>query len=442
LKHSNKEIVIKTTNRKIFELQRKLYLKSKQEGNFRFYSLFDKIHREDILLQSYQICKANRGSAGVDNITFAMIEEEGLEAYIQDLSSELKDDMYRPSPVKRVEIPKPDGKTRPLGIPTIKDRIVQTALKLMIEPIYEAVLDENSYGYRPNRSATEAVAEIADSLRQGYTQVYDADLSGYFDTIPHQKLMEKLERKVSDNKVLDLIRKFLKAPIQIIDHNNNRQIVANKKGTPQGGVVSPLLANIYLNDFVKLINEKTPCRLISYADDFVIMHKERYTNEQLDWFNRCIEKEGLTLNRKKTTVVDTTIKGSMFSFLGFAFRRVRSRYNRLESHIKIEPSSKAVDKFKKAVGSIVKHSTSRTMQMMIAKLNRIIRGWINYFKTVGDPRDIFAKLDRFVNHRFYQWAKRLSQRRGKRFMQDSWKILANNGLILLRLGRPNVKGLR
>ena len=394
------------------------------------------------MLQSYQTCKANRGGAGADDITFAMIEKRGLDDFIQNLSLELKDNSYKPSPVKRVEIPKPDGKTRPLGIPTIKDRVVQTAIKLMIEPIYEAVLDQNSYGYRPNRSAGDAVGQIAKNLNQGYTQVYDADLSKYFDTIPHEKLMEKLERKISDFKLLNLIRKFLKAPIQITNHNNNKQIIANKMGTPQGGVISPILANIYLNDFVKLINEKTPCRLISYADDFVIMHKEKYTDVQLNWFEKCIEKEGLTINKQKTTVVDTTIKGSQFNFLGFVFRRVRNRYNKFKSYIKIEPSTKAINKLKETIRNIVKHKTSRTLHLMIVKLNPIIRGWINYFRIIGNPRDIFAKLDRFVNHRFYQWAKRLSQRKSKSFMQNSWKILAKNGLILLRLGTPNVKGLR
>ena len=371
-----------------------------------------------------------------------MIEKEGLDNFIQNLSLELKDNSYKPSPVKRVEIPKPDGKTRPLGIPTIKDRVVQSAIKLMIEPIYEAVLDQNSYGYRPNRSAGEAVAKIAKNLNQGYTQVYDADLSKYFDTIPHQLLMEKLERKISDYKLLNLIRKFLKAPIQITNHNNNKQIIENKMGTPQGGVISPLLANIYLNDFVKLINEKTPCRLISYADDFVIMHKENFTDEQLEWFVKCIEKEGLTINLQKTSVVDTTIIGSAFNFLGFVFKRVRSRYSPIKGYIKIEPSVKAIKKFKEAIANIVKHKTSRTMQMMIIKINPIIRGWMNYFGYIGNFRDIFVKLDGYINKRFYKWAKRLSQRPNKSFMQNSWEILAKKGLILLRLGRPNVKGLR
>jgi group II intron reverse transcriptase/maturase len=432
------------TDRKIFELQQKLYLKSKQEYDFKFYSIFDKIYRKDILLQSYQKCRANKGGAGVDNITFAMIDKKGVEEFVDNLSLELKNNNFKPSPVKRVEIPKADGKVRLLGVPTIKDRVVQMAIKLMIEPIYEAVLHPNSFGYRPKRSAGEAVVQIAKNLNEGYTTVYDADLSKYFDTIPHQKMMEKLERKISDYKVLNLIRKFLKAPIQITNHNGNKEMLSNRQGvgTPQGGVISPLLANIYLNDFVTLINEKTPCRLISYADDFVIMHKENFTDEQLGWFVKCIEREGLTINLQKTSVVDTTVVGSLFNFLGFAFKRVRSIYNPIKGYIRIEPSTKAIKKFKKAIADIVKHKTSRTMQMMIAKINPIIRGWMNYFGYIGNFRDIFVKLDGYINHRFYQWAKRLSHRPNKSFMQNSWEILAKNGLILLRLGRANVKGLR
>ena len=377
------------TDRKIFELQQKLYLKSKQEYDFKFYSIFDKIYRKDILLQSYQKCRANKGGAGVDNITFAMIDKKGVEEFVDNLSLELKNNNFKPSPVKRVEIPKADGKVRLLGVPTIKDRVVQMAIKLMIEPIYEAVLHPNSFGYRPKRSAGEAVVQIAKNLNEGYTTVYDADLSKYFDTIPHQKMMEKLERKISDYKVLNLIRKFLKAPIQITNHNGNKEMLSNRQGvgTPQGGVISPLLANIYLNDFVTLINEKTPCRLISYADDFVIMHKENFTDEQLGWFVKCIEREGLTINLQKTSVVDTTVVGSLFNFLGFAFKRVRSIYNPIKGYIRIEPSTKAIKKFKKAIADIVKHKTSRTMQMMIAKINPIIRGI-----TIKFRKNIFKNL--------------------------------------------------
>ena len=288
-----------TQDFKIRAFQRKLYMLSKQGTDYRFYSLYDKVYRRDILMEAYRQCRANKGAAGVDGVTFADIGQQGLDNWIEQIAQMLHNREYVPQPVMRVYIQKPDGGLRPLGIPTIRDRVVQTACKIVIEPIFEAHFNDGSYGYRPKRGAADAIRQIERSIKQGYVHVYDADLKGYFDNIPHDRLMDKIARRISDKSILALIRKFLRAPVAETNTNGKITITESRKGTPQGGVASPLFANIYLNDFSELINTKTPCRLISYADDFVILHKEPFTEEQLAWFKGKLEIEGLRLNEAK-----------------------------------------------------------------------------------------------------------------------------------------------
>ena len=242
------------TPEKIRSLQRKLYCKAKAEPAFRFYVLYDKICREDILRHAYGLARANAGAPGVDGVSFAEIEEQGLEAWLAGLREELVSKTYRPDPVRRVMIPKPDGGERPLGIPTIRDRVVQTAAKLVLEPIFEADFEDNAYGYRPRRGAVDAVKDVHRHLCRGYTDVVDADLSKYFDNIPHRDLMQCVARRIVDRNVLALIKMWLKAPVEERDGDGKRRIVGGKgntRGTPQGGVASPLLANIYMNRFLK-----------------------------------------------------------------------------------------------------------------------------------------------------------------------------------------------
>lgn len=430
-----------TQNVKIRYLQRKLYVLSKQNKDHRFYSLYDKVYRKDILFEAYWQCRANKGEPGVDGVTFKDIEQDGLAAWIGYISSILQNRTYVPKPVKRVYIPKPDGGQRPLGIPTICDRVVQAACKIVIEPIFEAQFSGSSYGYRPRRSAADAVRMIDESIKKGFVHVLDADLTGYFDNIPHDRLMDKLARRISDSSMLALLRKFLRAPVSEKNSAGNTCITRTGKGTPQGGVISPLFANLYLNDFSTLINERTPCRMISYADDFVIMHKKPFIEEQLSWFRKVVESEGLALNEKKTRVVNVGKQLAEFDFLGFNFKRVPCFWKQKHSYIKIQPSKKSQKKFKDKIRSIVKHRTSKMLTELIAEVNPIINGWRNYFVRCGYPKQVFYKLDWFVVARFYRWAKRLSQRSSKYLTPDAWKILKKNGLELFVAMKPGpVKG--
>src|SRR4029453_8412532 len=269
------------TPEKIRSLQKKLYLKAKAEPNYRFYLLYDKVWRADILQHAYEAARANSGAPGVDGVTFATIEAAGLEEWLSGIGKALRERTYRPDPVRRVMIPKPNGGERPLGIPTIRDRVVQTAVKLVIEPIFEARSEPNAYGYRPGGSAGDAVEAVHGLLRRGYTDVVDADLTKYFDSIPHDQLMRSLARRIVDKDILRLIKMWLKAPVEETDKDGRKRLTGgkrHKRGTPQGGVISPLLANLYMNRFLKhwrLTEQghKLKAQVIAYADDFVILSR-------------------------------------------------------------------------------------------------------------------------------------------------------------------------
>src|SRR6266436_9325567 len=293
-----------TTPDKIRSLQRKLYRKAKAEPAFRFYVLYDKICREDILRHAYGLARANAGAPGVDGVSFAQIEERGLEAWLASLREELVSKKYRPDPVRRVMIPKPNGGgERALGIPTVRDRVIQTAAKLVLEPIFEADFEDNAYGYRPVRGAVDAVKEVHRHICRGYTDVVDADLSRYFDSMPHSDLLKSVARRIVDRRVLRLIKLWLKAPIEERDEEGRRRMSGGKRstcGTPQGGVASPMLANIYMNRFLKhwrlTARDKAFCaHVVSYADDFVIL-SSGYASEALAWTKAVMTRLGLTIN--------------------------------------------------------------------------------------------------------------------------------------------------
>ncbi len=328
-----------TTPDTIRTLQRKLYAKAKQEPAYRFYALYDKISRDDVLNHAWRLVKANRGSPGVDGISFEAIENGiGVETLLRELARDLQDKTYRAQPVRRtpgvlasrrVMIPKADGSLRPLGIPTIRDRVAQMTVKLIIEPIFEADFCPHSYGFRPKKSAHDAVDDIANALWAGYTQVIDADLSKYFDSIPHAKLMAVVAERIVDGGILHLINLWLKAPVIGEDDNGVKKTVgggkANRKGTPQGGVISPLLANCYLHILDRIwqrrhLKGKLQAHLVRYADDFVIMCRKD-VEEPLKVVRHVLERLDLSLNEAKTHIVDAT--QASFNFLGFSIRLSR-----------------------------------------------------------------------------------------------------------------------
>src|SRR3974390_3087397 len=309
---------------KIRSLQRTLYCKAKAEPAFRFYLLYDKICREDVLRHAYALARANAGAPGVDGLTFEQIDALGVEAWLAGLREELVLKTYRPDPVRRVMIPKHGGGERPLGIPSIRDRVIQTAAKIVLEPIFEADFEGNAYGYRPARGAADAVKDVYRHLSRGYTDVVDADLSRYFDSIPHDDLLKSVARRVADGSVLRLIKLWLKAPIEERDGDGKRRIIGgkrNKPGTPQGGVARPLLANIYMNRFLKhwrLSGRGVAFRahVVSYADDFVFSSRGRAA-EALAWTKAEMTKVRLTINASKTPLKDAPRE--RFTFLGFSF---------------------------------------------------------------------------------------------------------------------------
>src|SRR6266700_4592439 len=339
---------------KIRMLQRKLYQKAKEEPSYRFYLLYDKMYREDILAHAYALVKSNQGAPGVDGQSFWGIESQGLEEWLSGIRDDLRARTYQPQLVRRVMIPKPGGGERPLGIPTIRDRVVQTAAKLLIEPIFEADFEPNAYGYRPKRSAQDAIQEVHEALCEGYTDVVDADLSTYFDTIPHSELLQCVARRIVDKHMLYLLKMWLKVPDEETDETGKKRLTGGKgndRGTPQGGVVSPLLANLYMNRMLKgwsktKRGEQYRAKLVNYADDFVILSRG-HAAEALDWTRKVVTRLGLTLNEAKTSVKEA--RKESFNFLGYSFGPHRFRKDG-HWYLGASPSKKAVDRLKQKVG--------------------------------------------------------------------------------------------
>ena len=375
-----------TTPEDIRTLQRKLYVKAKSEPAYRFYALYDKVYRAQILNHAYALCRANGGAAGIDGVTFEAIEaNEGIAAFLAQLQEALKGKRYKPEAVKRVMIPKADGSERPLGIPTIRDRVAQMAVKLVIEPIFEADFCNCSYGFRPKRSAHEAVDDVAQALHAGHTRVIDADLSKYFDTIPHAKLMKTVAKRIADGAILHLIQMWLKAPVMERDGRGKKRVIGggkgNRRGTPQGGVISPLLANIYLHllDWIwerHAVARRYGARLVRYADDFVVLCR-RGTEQPRALIDQVLERLGLALNENKTREVNAWQES--FEFLGFELRMRKSR-NTGRSYPHVQPSRKSMKKIKARLTELTaRRNTPIPLEVIVGKLNTTLRGWVNYF---------------------------------------------------------------
>ncbi|MBW6511449.1 MAG: group II intron reverse transcriptase/maturase [Desulfuromonadaceae bacterium] len=391
-----------TTPETIRTLQRKLYCKAKQEPACRFHALYDKVYRADILSHAYALVRANKGSAGIDGVTFAAIEEnEGAPAFIGELEDALRNKTYKPDPVKRVMIPKSDGSQRPLGIPTIRDRVAQMAAKLVIEPIFEADFCETSYGFRPKKSAHAAVDDVAKAMNTGYTEVIDADLSKYFDTIPHANLMAVVAERICDGAILHLIQMWLKAPIMEMDKDGTKRNIGggkgNRKGTPQGGVISPLLANLYLHILDRIwernnLQQRLGARIVRYADDIVILCRRGKSEQAMTVLRQILERLQLTLNETKTNVVNA-FEGK-FDFLGFTIWMGKSRKSgKMYPHV--QPSKKSEQKVKDRITALTKRErTIMPLEWVVNEVNAMVRGWVGYFHY----RNCSQTLGRIRNH--------------------------------------------
>jgi len=401
---------------KVSSLRRKLGQKAKQEPKFRFYALYDRIYRPDVLLAAYQQVRKLKSAAGVDGVRFEDIEETstGVSEFVTELHEDLKAKRYQPSAVKRVHIPKPDGGTRPLGIPTVRDRVVQMAVLLIVEPIFESDFRDSSFGFRPGKNAHDALDAIRSELAKGKREVYDADLQGYFDTIPHAKLMACLEHRIADQKVLKMFRMWLRAPIDEQDENGRRTTRKPQCGTPQGGVISPLLANIYLHWFeVMFYGSNGPAHwanasLIRYADDFVVLAKYQ-GNRLRDWIESTLEgRFDLTINRQKTRVVYLA-RGEGLDFLGFTMRYERSIYG-TGDYLHVGPSLKSQARFREKVRQLAStRNCFVAAPVLVNQINRVLQGWGRYF-SYGHPRRCFRTLNKFVQDRVGLHLQRRSQR--------------------------------
>jgi RNA-directed DNA polymerase len=399
---------------KVRELQRELWSAAKRSRNRRFALLYDKVYRMDFLWEAWSRVRANGGAPGLDGKTIQAIEEHGVEEFLEGIQKDLKAGEYWPPPVRRQHIPKPDGKTRPLGIPTVRDRVVQTAVKLVIEPLFEADFEECSYGFRPKRSAQDALNAIRKAGNAGHDWVVDADIEKYFDSIDHVLLMQAVQKRVTDPKVLKLIRRWLKAGVM-----ENGVVTEPERGTPQGGVISPLLSNIYLGELDRTwrsLQEARGTILIRYADDFVVMCRtEEKARAAKDTVEAILKGLKLRLHPDKTRVVNPSRKGETFTFLGCTHKKARSRVNGKKKYLYRWPSPRSVSRIRERVreGTDPRRYSGTNPRTVLAELRPILMGWAAYFRT-GNASTIFAKVECYVWYRLNHLLHRRSQRAFRR----------------------------
>lgn len=397
-----------STPESVQKLRAALHAKAKGSPSYRFYALYDKVYRADVLTFAYRCCRTNGGAPGVDEQDFADIEAYGLERWLGELAEELRSNTYRPQAVRRVWIPKPDGKQRPLGIPTVKDRVVQTAAVLVLEPIFEADLQPEQYAYRPERSALDAVRKVHSLVNTGHTEVVDADLSGYFDSIPHTELMKSVARRLSDRHMLHLIKMWLQMPVEEKDERGRVQRTTGNKdehrGTPQGAPISPLLSNLYMRRFVlgwKTLGhaERLRAQIVNYADDFVICCRGT-AEEAVQVMRSIMERLKLTVNETKTRVC--RLPEETFDFLGYTIGRCYSTKTG-KAYLGTRPSKKRITRLCRAISEETRRRwTLLEVQDRVDKLNRMMTGWANYF-CLGPVSKAYRIVDVHARHRLRQW---------------------------------------
>jgi group II intron reverse transcriptase/maturase len=386
-----------------------------------------------MLREAWESVKSNDGAPGIDGITINEVERNGVDSYLKELGEELRKQTYMPEAVKRVMISKADGGERPLGIPTVRDRIAQTVCKMILEPIFEADFEDTSYGFRPGRSSKDAIKSIKGNLKEGKTEVYDADLSKYFDTIPHDRLQIALKQRIADPRMLKLINKWLK--VSVYEDGKYTSGKGNHNGTPQGGVISPLLANIYLHLMDRIVNNaqslfsKQGVRIVRYADDFVLMGK-KLPEEVIGKLKTLLHRMGLMINENKTRQIDA--RADSFNFLGFTIRYDKDLKGRNTRYWNIEPSKKSEKKIREKVREYLKRHGHSKAQDVVDGLNSMIRGWLNYFyiPSISYPAMSNRRLRFYLTTSLYRYYNRKSQRKSRLYGQKAFEVLVNyHGLI-------------